>query len=134
VIGTCSERSSDYVKSLGADHVVDYNKGSISEQVATMTHLTIDCVYDCIGGDNTKEGKYSKRRSEHREWSTVVDISMTPPSSKPISLFLSRSPLSKTPKQVFFNPINIFDIFFTLYYCFIIILFSFNVQNLFLQV
>ena len=38
------------------------------------------------------------------------------------------SPLSKTPKQVFFNPINIFDSFYhTLYYCFIIILFSFNV-------
>ena len=36
--------------------------------------------------------------------STVVDISMTPPSFKPVSLFLSRSPLSKTPKQVFFNP------------------------------
>ena len=65
VIGTCSERSSEYVKSLGADHVVDYNKGSISEQVATMTHLTIDCVYDCIGGDNTKEGEYSKRMERH---------------------------------------------------------------------
>ena len=39
--------------------------------------------------------------------STVVDISIPPPSFKPIALFLSRSPLSKTPKQVFFNPINI---------------------------
>ena len=46
-----------------------------------------------------------------REWSTVVSISMNPPSSKPVSLTLSRSPLSKTPKQVFFNPINIFDSF-----------------------
>ena len=36
--------------------------------------------------------------------STVVDISITPPYFKPVSLSLSRSPLSKTPKQVFFNP------------------------------
>ena len=54
----------------------------------------------------------TKRRSEHREWSTVVKICIPPPSFKPVSLSLSRSPLSKTPKQVFFNPINIFDIFY----------------------
>ena len=56
-------------------------------------------------------GEYYKRRSEHREWSTVVDISLTPPSFKPVSLYFLRSPLSKTPQQVFFNPINIFDSF-----------------------
>ena len=33
--------------------------------------------------------------------STVVDFSIPPPSFKPISLYLSRSSLSKTPKQVF---------------------------------
>ena len=43
-----------------------------------------------------------------REWSTVVNIFIHPPSFKPVSLSLSRSSLSKTPKQVFFNPINIF--------------------------
>ena len=48
-------------------------------------------------------GKYSKRRERaSRNGSTAVDISMTPPSSKPVPLSLSRSPLSKTPKQVFF--------------------------------
>ena len=64
-----------------------------------------------------------QRRSEHREWSTVVDISIPLPSFKPVSLFLARSPLSKIPKQVFFDPINIFDIFYTLYYYFIIYFF-----------
>ena len=38
-------------------------------------------------------GKYSKRRSVHREWSTVVKISIPPPSFKPVPLSLSRSPL-----------------------------------------
>ena len=38
-------------------------------------------------------------------------ISIPPSSFKPVSLALPRSPLSNTPKQVFFNPINIFDSF-----------------------
>ena len=42
-----------------------------------------------------KTGKYKakKQRSEHREWSPVVSISITPPSFKPDLLPLSRSPL-----------------------------------------
>ena len=55
-----------------------------------------------------------KSEGAAREWSTVVLISITSPSFKSISLPFLRSPLSKTPKQVFFNPINIFDIFYTL--------------------
>ena len=58
----------------------------------------------------TQKGKYLSEGAA-REWSTVVDISISPPSFKPVSLYLSRSPLSKTPTQVFFNPINIFDSF-----------------------
>ena len=54
----------------------------------------------------------SKRRERAScNGSTVVDISIHPPSFKPILLTLSRYPQSKTPKQVFFNPINIFDSF-----------------------
>ena len=52
-------------------------------------------------------GKYSSEGAA-REWSTVVDILIIPPSFQSVSLFLSRSPLSKTPKQIFFNPLNIF--------------------------
>ena len=73
-------------------------------------------------------GKYSKRRSgtrmEHCSWhfysSSLFQTCFT--------VFVAIYSISKTPKQVFFNPINIFDIFYTLYYCFIIILFSFNVK------
>jgi len=58
------------------------------------------------------QGEYFKRRERaSRNESTVVDIYIPPPSFKPLSLSLSRSSLSKTPKQVFFNPINIFDSF-----------------------
>ena len=41
--------------------------------------------------------------------STVVDISIPPPSFKPVSLFLSRiSSILKYPNKSFFNPINIY--------------------------
>ena len=62
------------------------------------------CKYVGYGGKYLSEGAA-------REWSTVVDISIPPPFFRPVLLSLLRSPLSKTPKQVFFNPINIFDSF-----------------------
>ena len=46
-------------------------------------------------------GKYSSEGAA-REWSTVVDISIPPPSFKLVSLSSPRSPLSKTPKHVIF--------------------------------
>ena len=54
-------------------------------------------------------GKYSSEGAA-REWSTVVNISIHPPSFKPVPLSLSRSSLCKTPKQVFFNPIHIWTL------------------------
>ena len=46
-------------------------------------------------------GKYSSERAA-REWSTVVDIYIEPPSFKLVLLSSPRSPLSKTPKHVIF--------------------------------
>ena len=40
--------------------------------------------------------------------STVVHISIPPPSFKPVSVSSPRSPLSKTPKQVFFLTLSTF--------------------------
>ena len=52
------------------------------------------------------EGEYLSEGAA-REWSTVVDISIKPPSFKLVSLSSPRSPPFKTLKQVFFNPIHI---------------------------
>ena len=57
-------------------------------------------------GEAEERRKYSSEGASIAQWSTVVSISIPPPSFKPISPPLSRSPLSKTPKQVFFNPIK----------------------------
>ena len=69
-------------------------------------------------------------RASIANWSTVVKISIPPPSFRPVSLSLSRSSLFKTPKQVFFNPINVFDSFTTLYLHYFIkyTFFHFNVK------
>jgi hypothetical protein len=67
-----------------------------------------DGFYHC----RNAKGKYFKRKRASIAYmeSTVVDISITPPSFKPVSLSLSRiSSILKQPKQVFFNPINIFE-------------------------
>ena len=63
--------------------------------------------------------------SVHREWSTVVDISITPPSFKPVSFSLSRFSLSKTSKQVFFLTQSIYfeHLLPHSFYCFIIYFF-----------
>ena len=71
--------------------------------------------------------------SRYSEWSTVVDISIPPPSFKPVSLSLSRiSSILKHPNMSFFNPYKyIFDIFyhtvFTVFYNYTF--FRFNVKN-----
>ena len=53
---------------------------------------------------------FKRRERASRNGSTVVKIFIPPPSFKPVSLSLSRSPLFKTPKQVFFNPIHIWTL------------------------
>ena len=77
-------------------------------------------------------GKYSSERAA-REWSTVVDISIPPPSFKLVSLSSPRSPLSKTPKQVIFLTLSTFCHFYdtiTLLSILLFLLFSFNVKFL----
>ncbi|TPN82541.1 NADP-dependent oxidoreductase [Mesorhizobium sp. CU2] len=47
VIATASPDKLDYVRSIGADEVVDYTKGDFTEQVRN-----VDLVLDAMGGDN----------------------------------------------------------------------------------
>jgi len=48
VITTCSAANADYVKKLGADVVIDYNKEDF-----TKVARDCDCVFDTVGGDVT---------------------------------------------------------------------------------
>ena len=49
VVATCSARNVDYVRSLGADEVIDYNAVDFTEAVSDC-----DAVFDTVGGDVTE--------------------------------------------------------------------------------
>jgi NADPH:quinone reductase-like Zn-dependent oxidoreductase len=46
VIGTCSHKNAEYVRSLGADEVIDYTKARFEDVVRD-----VDAVLDLVGGD-----------------------------------------------------------------------------------
>ncbi len=52
VIGTCSKRNIDYVKNLGADEVLDYNAGALTEQLKDAPE---ELILDCVGGETVLE-------------------------------------------------------------------------------
>ena len=119
-----SERSVEYQKIeneiIEMAHVVNKDKKhenelkkSIEEKNNDALRLASEVQHAITKSDETQRvanGEYSSEGAA-REWNTVVDISIPPPSYKPVSLSLSRSFLSKIPKQVFFNPINISNTF-----------------------
>jgi NADPH2:quinone reductase len=50
VFATASSSKQEFVRSLGADHVIDYTKNSFDEEVKKIAHKGIDIVYDSLGG------------------------------------------------------------------------------------
>lgn len=55
VVTTASERNHEYVRGLGADHVVDYTKGDTVAAVRAWND-SVDVVFDCAGGESLTEG------------------------------------------------------------------------------
>lgn len=52
VITTCSARNVDYVRGLGADHVIDYAREDVATRVREVTAgRGVDAVLDTVGGD-----------------------------------------------------------------------------------
>ncbi|KAJ5078540.1 zinc-type alcohol dehydrogenase-like protein c16a3.02c [Anaeramoeba ignava] len=57
VIGTCSPNHADYVRKLGADHVIDYNTEDITKRAKEITKgRGVDAFIDLVGQDSTTEG------------------------------------------------------------------------------
>lgn len=52
---TCSPKNFDYVKSLGADHCIDYTKGSFTEGLKKQNPQGFDLIFDMVGGKNLAE-------------------------------------------------------------------------------
>ena len=90
-------RQTDDTKSP-ADLNDDPPQWALYFKTTEQTHF-FNCPFQL--GTNSRDSKYSSEGAA-REWSTVIDISIPLPPFKPVELSLSRSLLSKTPKQVFF--------------------------------
>ncbi|WP_260262087.1 zinc-binding dehydrogenase [Vibrio intestinalis] len=55
IITTASSAKHDYVKSLGATHVIDYREQDVVQQIADITGGDgVEIALDCVGGDNDK--------------------------------------------------------------------------------
>jgi NADPH2:quinone reductase len=52
IAATCSQKNVTYVRSLGADEVIDYAAGSIAERVRNWNSRGVDVVIDCVSGDS----------------------------------------------------------------------------------
>jgi NADPH:quinone reductase-like Zn-dependent oxidoreductase len=68
VVAICSGKNAAFVKSLGADRVIDYKDQDAYDQFLKEEHGTFDIVFDCVGGKKyhieldpllKKEGVYS---------------------------------------------------------------------------
>jgi NADPH:quinone reductase len=46
---TCSEGNTDYVRSLGADHVIDYRQGNVPDAIKAWAPEGIDLLVDTVG-------------------------------------------------------------------------------------
>jgi NADPH:quinone reductase-like Zn-dependent oxidoreductase len=51
VWGTASSSNGDYVRSLGAERVIDYTKDDFRKVVRSAYPDGVDVVFDCVGGD-----------------------------------------------------------------------------------
>ena len=49
VATTCSERNADYVRALGAEHVIDYRKGNVPAALRDWRPEGIDLIVDTVG-------------------------------------------------------------------------------------
>jgi NADPH:quinone reductase-like Zn-dependent oxidoreductase len=56
VIAVASKKNHEYLKSLGADHCIDYKEGNIPEKVKAIEKDGVPLVFDAVGGDATEIG------------------------------------------------------------------------------
>ena len=55
VIGVASKKNHDYMRSLGADHTIDYKDQDIGEAVKQIYPDGVDLIFDCTSGDSLQQ-------------------------------------------------------------------------------
>lgn len=79
VVGTCGFSNVDFVKGLGADTVLDYNKTNILEWVnEDRENRSFDIILDCIGGQTLVEAWQCVRKG-----GKVISVAEPPEPKRP---------------------------------------------------
>jgi NADPH:quinone reductase-like Zn-dependent oxidoreductase len=79
VIGTCGPSNIEFVKSLGADTLLDYTKTNLLEWVSEDKETRgFDVILDCIGGQTLEEAWKVVRKGGR-----VISVAVPPESKKP---------------------------------------------------
>lgn len=55
IIGVASEENHEYMKSLGADHCIDYKKQNIGEAGKEIYPDGVDLIFDCTSGESLQQ-------------------------------------------------------------------------------
>lgn len=63
VIGVASEKNHEYMRSLGADHTIDYEKEDIGDAAKKIISDGVDLIFDCTSGDSLKQSLKSLKSS-----------------------------------------------------------------------
>lgn len=74
VVTTCSPRNMDYVKSLGADAVYDYNSPDCSKDIKEFTKDQLKHVFDCISEGNSISISVGAMSSSGGTYSTLLGV------------------------------------------------------------
>jgi NADPH:quinone reductase-like Zn-dependent oxidoreductase len=61
VAALASGKNADYLRSLGAEHVIDYERGDFIQNLGEWMPNGVDMVFDCRGGDTLERGKICVR-------------------------------------------------------------------------
>lgn len=63
VIGVASNKNHDYMRSLGADHTIDYHDRDIGEAVKDIYPEGVDLIFDCTSGESLQQSLKSLKDS-----------------------------------------------------------------------
>ena len=56
VISTASHGNHEYLKQLGADHLIDYRNQEVTKECLTLCPGGVDAIFDCVGGESLVQG------------------------------------------------------------------------------
>lgn len=82
VIGVASTKNHDYMKSLGADHTVDYKDRDVGKAVMEIYPEGVDLIFDCTSGETLQQslkclrdsGKLVSILNQGEEINTEIDF------------------------------------------------------------